>query len=228
MVNKNQIKRIIEGYNQETYDLKAEFHKWNRKLFDDKLILNFDLKWIKGKKIAFCLAYRNRLTQELRIDSLNVSDSFKMDYNQFSKIFIHELIHIKLMQNGKDDGHGMYFMNELKRINSLGYNIPVTEETFNLQLDKSVKIKPTFFVLRKSPDNKYNVVFFKTYNAENLLIRLGYDYYSERNYKFYIGQTTQDIVAKYKINNNENSIKTMYSISDIELEQLKKDIKKEL
>ena len=216
IIIREELKQLItENKNSELYDLNAEFVKWNKKLFDNKLILNFPLRWVNSKQhIAFVDGLKRRdkfrnITYE--VTGLNMTDKFVLNQEQFSSIFIHELIHVYLMQTNVTDyggQHGLYFMKELHRINGMGYNIPVSEDAMSLKLANVENIKPTNFILLQKfngDDAQYSFgLFKKDATDEELSDKRGGIMSS---YIMFYGKTTNDIVSKIPVANSLNTIK---------------------
>ena len=72
-----------------------------------------------------------------------MSQFIHVSYKVFKDTLAHEMIHVKLMQNGIDDGHGWRFQQEMRRINNLGlgFNVTVTMDDGNYEINKDIQAR---------------------------------------------------------------------------------------
>lgn len=145
-------------------DLKDEFDKLNALLFDNK-VQPVLLKWDNRKgSFGHVRATRNRHTKEINVEYLSMSQFRNVPYKKFKDTFAHEMIHVYLLQQGINDGHGWRFQSEMRRINNmnLGFNIVISEEgEFELAShikDKQIKSNKQFVACVGEVDSKKNLV----------------------------------------------------------------------
>jgi len=124
----------------ENIDLQHEFDKLNNLLFNGELT-NVPLSWSRTKAKYGHVKYQyNRATRmPIKISGLFITAFFKITYRKFKDIFAHEMIHVKNIQDSmrnrtpryKSDAHGYEFMQELRRINSMGLGFNVTDKEYD-------------------------------------------------------------------------------------------------
>ena len=219
---------LKEGFNKDNYDLNSKFGKFNKLIFNNKLILDFPIKFIKTKLLAFVDATYNKSTGEIKIKSLNFSDLYKIPEDKFDLIFIHEMIHIKLAQendNDYGDQHGIHFKQELNRIHKLGYNVPISEKLEDLNIELSNKMKSIYFILFKKPNNTYSIAFVKNISENEVIER--YEYLNNSGYKIFFGKTENPTFIKYTKSNTIKNIK-FYILPNIDADIIKSDITKQI
>lgn len=159
----------IVDFNQ--INLQKEFDKLNTILFNDFLepvTLGFD----KSKNAhGVVKATRNKLTGKIDIKSLTISKFYNIPYKVFKDTLAHEMIHVYLLQQGINAGHGYQFIKEMNRINSmgLGFNVTVTNSTAFEVSPENVKsnYKLVFSITRPRPDKmQLSVMTYDTYKKE--------------------------------------------------------------
>jgi hypothetical protein len=116
-------------------NLKNEYAKYNKLLFDNEL-LDIPLNWDKSKKHAGVVKYKTETINRKIYNSdikLFISTFFEKSYQDVINILIHEMIHVYLAQNNINDTsmHGVKYMKKLEEINNQGYNIPLSENAEN-------------------------------------------------------------------------------------------------
>jgi hypothetical protein len=134
----------------QRFDLYEVFHSVNSEYFDNKLVLNFEIKWVNTSSSHGSVKSTVRKdgrtdkiiwadVKELRLSKIyeDVSD------DEFMNTFIHECIHILMLQNVDDYSwiggyHGIEFMDIARDLN----------KRFGLKIDSketSGKLRATFF-----------------------------------------------------------------------------------
>lgn len=132
-------------------DLQDEFEKLNTLLFGGS-IKPVQMIWnTRRSSHGVVKATRNRLTGDITIKSLGISKFLDVPYKVFKDTLAHEMIHVFLLQQGINDGHGFRFGREMSRINSmgLGFNVTVTMDSSSFGLSKHAqsKAKELVFIL---------------------------------------------------------------------------------
>lgn len=149
-------------------DLQDEYNKLNSLIFDGKL-KPVDMIWnTRRASHGVVKAQRNRRTGEIMIKSLGMSKFLDIPYKVFKDTLAHEMIHVFLLQQGINDGHGYKFKSEMYRINSLGhgFNVSVTLDSSGFELSKNAqaKAKELVFYLVES-NSKKNMLVVVTPNV---------------------------------------------------------------
>jgi hypothetical protein len=148
-------------------DLQDEYNKLNGLIFGGKL-KPVEMIWNTKKSAHGTVkAQRNRITGEITIKSLGMSKFLDVSYKVFKNTLAHEMIHVFLLQQGINDGHGYRFKSEMSRINSLGlgFNVSVTLDgsSFSLSKHAQAKAKEMVFFLLDS-DKTSNMLILTTPN----------------------------------------------------------------
>lgn len=143
-------------------DLQGEFDKLNGLLFGGKL-QPVQMIWNTRRSAHGTVkAQRDRRTGKITIKSLAISKFLDVPYKVFKDTLAHEMIHVCLLQQGINDGHGFRFKSEMSRINSmgLGFNVSVTLDSSSFELSKhaQVKAKELVFFLIDNNQRKNMVV----------------------------------------------------------------------
>lgn len=139
-------------------DLQHEYDKLN------KLLFNGELKPVKmiwnSRKSAHGLvsAQRNRATGQIEIKHLAMSQFLNVTYKNFKDVLAHEMIHVKLLQNNINDGHGWRFKTEMAKINNmgLGFNITITAHFEEAEINKKFTTKMPMMIVTIIDNNKHS------------------------------------------------------------------------
>ena len=158
-------------------DLQDEYNTLHDLLFGGKL-QPVQMIWNTRRSAHGTVkAQRNRRTGEIIIKSLGISKFLDVPYKVFKDTLAHEMIHVCLLQQGINDGHGYRFKSEMYRINSmgLGFNVSVTLDSSSFELSKhaQAKAKELVFFLIDTDRNK-NMLVVTTLNIfqkEGLLVQ---------------------------------------------------------
>lgn len=148
-------------------DLQDEYNKLNSLLFDGRL-QPVEMIWNTRRSAHGTVkAQRNSATGAIRIKSLAMSKFLDVPYKVFKDTLAHEMIHVFLLQQGIDDGHGFRFKQQMYRINSmgLGFDVSVTRDSSSFALSKHAQAKAKdliFFLL--DTDRTSNMLILTTPN----------------------------------------------------------------
>lgn len=138
-------------------DLVHEYTKLNRVLYDGKLGI-YPMKWNRRKGSGAIVKWRKQRSRgsmqshigmgvlfhdgrpgtyddTIQIISIEVSTFFESSGKMFLDRLAHEMIHVYLLEQGIDDGHGPRFRAEMRRINAmnLGIDITITESVSGIK-----------------------------------------------------------------------------------------------
>ncbi|MFA5366570.1 MAG: SprT-like domain-containing protein [Dehalococcoidia bacterium] len=122
--------RDDEFIDPKQIDLQHEYDRLNVQLFENKLP-RVPMVWSTRKRALGHVKYkRNRVSEEILVEHLAMSNFYRMSYRIFKDVMAHEMIHVKLFSN-KDqlrqgNPHGRYFLWEADRINSMGLGFKIT------------------------------------------------------------------------------------------------------
>jgi hypothetical protein len=119
-----------EFINPKEINLQQEYDKLNAQLFNNSLS-RVPLVWSTRKRALGHVRFKkNESTGEGVIEHLAMSNFYKMPYQVFRDVMAHEMIHVKLFftreylrQAGP---HGIVFLREAARINSMGLGFRIT------------------------------------------------------------------------------------------------------
>lgn len=148
-------------------DLQAEYDKLNELLFGGSL-RPVTMLWnnrktahgvVKGRRERTAMLGGGMTTTRLIINSLQISKFLDVPYKIFKDTLAHEMIHVKLLQNGIDDGHGPRFHSEMNRINSMGhgFNVSVKLDSGSFAISKNIKEREMVLIILNS-DRGENMV----------------------------------------------------------------------
>ena len=130
-------------------NLEQEFDKLNKLLFDNKcnrVPLELSMRRMAHGHVSATI---NRLSRKITVKKLAISKFYNIPYKLFKDTFAHEMIHVYLLQQNINDGHGVYFHREMNRINGmgLGFNVSVKLDSGDLELSSSVKGRDVIFMI---------------------------------------------------------------------------------
>lgn len=217
-------------------DLQDEYNKLNNLIFDGKL-KPVQMMWDTRRSAHGTVkAQRNRLTNEIVIKSLSMSKFLDVPYKIFKDTLAHEMIHVYLLQQGINDGHGYRFKSEMNRINSLGlgFNVSVTMDGSSFSLSKQAQAKSKELVFFLIDTNlKKNMLVVVTPNVfqkegreiEKLYGRL----VTAGRYQWAKGEafkSSNPNLMRYSQNRNFRSGVSYTSIDDNVAEELKRNSEK--
>lgn len=215
-------------------DLQQEFSKLNKLLFNNELQA-VTMLW-NTRKVAHGVvkATRNRVSGEIKIVSLSMSQFLKIPYKFFKDVLAHEMIHVYWLQKGRfKEQHGPLFQQEMRRINSLGhgFNVTVRGDSSNFEISQAVVkegLELVFCVIyqQRSPGLMLSVMTLPTYITEGRLISNIYEGLVKRGkYKDIRGEfykSKNPFLQKQKI---QRSFSRSISYSNITHEQYAQLIK---
>lgn len=105
------------------------FNDINAECFNNEL-QNIPLKITRTKNSLGYFKYsRNRTTREVFDMSISISNLFKFTETKLKNIMAHEMIHYWVAMNyNEKEHHGYYFIQNMNRLNKMGYNISVKDD----------------------------------------------------------------------------------------------------
>ena len=143
----------------KSVDLLKEYGKLNRQLFDGNLGI-YPMKWNRRKGAGALVHWQSvggtvqrrrgreqgdRRSQRegatIKIMSVQVSTYYQSTIIGFYARLAHEMIHVFLLEQNIDDGHGRLFKAEMRRINAMnpGFKIQISENATNFIPDVVAK-----------------------------------------------------------------------------------------
>lgn len=144
-------RKLSEAKNETKYDLIKEFDKFNKLLFNGELKKTFPIVWSHGK-VKKHLGMVSFYRQNNQITKFEIINSIELERNDFNDTLIHEMIHVYLIQNGLNDGHGPNFMRLARKFNAMGYHITIVGDSVNLKADTDKKMRPGYLLLLELKD----------------------------------------------------------------------------
>lgn len=174
-----ELNKLINEYDENqniletAIDLNEEYNKLNQQLFGGKLP-EVPLKFGPTKRsYGRVVGTVNRMTREVKVSFLEISEFYKMTYRQFKNILAHEMIHVYQMAVMQEKGgHGWDFMREARRINGMGLEFEITERNGeDMAVADDIKAnakKRTLIAIVINIDGNYSVTLTtpSVYNAE--------------------------------------------------------------
>lgn len=143
---------LVVAEDRDTFDLKAEYRRWNKKLWAGALP-DIPLKWSRskttgGKVVAVGIKDD---PSTWKIKHLELSDFMDNTREGLLGLLIHEMVHVHLIANGTVDRgghHGLLFKGELNRVARLvSFPVPLTDDITDTRVSKKVKAKRVGVVL---------------------------------------------------------------------------------
>lgn len=113
-------------------DLQKEYGKLNAQLFDGKLGM-YPMKWNRRKGAGALVRFQKARSWDgsfkLVIKGVEVSTYYQSTMIGFYSRLAHEMIHVFLIEQNIDNGHGHLFLAQMRRINAMkpGFEIKVSE-----------------------------------------------------------------------------------------------------
>lgn len=215
-------------------DLQQEFSKLNKLLFNNQL-QSVTMLW-NTRKVAHGVvkATKNRVSGEIRIVSLSMSQFLKIPYKFFKDVLAHEMIHVYWLQKGRfKEQHGPLFQQEMHRVNSLGhgFNVTVRGDSSNFELSQEavkqgLELVFTIISTDRQREKMLSVMTYQTYKKEakligNLYQNLAKKKYSQVQGEFY--KSTNPILQKYKIQRSFGRSISYSNIDEQKYEELKRN-----
>jgi dipeptidyl aminopeptidase/acylaminoacyl peptidase len=188
---------LIEKNNKDFYDMEKAFHKYNKLLFNNELVLDFPLRWGSLKHSMGVVKYVSdgRTKEPLRVISLTLSNVYEFTPEDFRDTMIHEMIHVYTTQKHiYEKPHGREFISWMNKINKMGdYKITPTEEG-EVQVNSDRAVKPIYVVELQKKDGNNSFAFIKSYLKGEVLISKG-----RSSYINYFLITGKGAVCVYKV-----------------------------
>lgn len=231
------IRILSEIKNSDKVDLYKEFHKLNKEVFNNEIILNFSLKWANIKTKAGVVKFNSikrgkRIISE-EITALIMSDYFDFPVDEIINILIHEMIHVLISQRKQynDPGgyHGIYFKREKDRVNKQfpHYNVKPTENVADYEVEKSfakgkiykgfILQKGSFIIFKNMSDDELN-------DFINLLKRQ--TRISNKDFIIEYFESSDPFLLKFSIARSlKTSLRRQYALEPHEYDKLKDDVK---
>ena len=127
-------------------DLQREYAKLNKKFFDGKLGM-YPMKWNRRKTAGALVKWTRQRNADrsitCTITSIEVSTYYQSTILRFVARLVHEMIHVFLLEQNIDDGHGRLFKAEMNRINRMnpGFEVKLREDATNFAMTAKAKGK---------------------------------------------------------------------------------------
>jgi len=129
----------------ELRDVVKLYKEFNKKYFYNKLgtypINIKTMKTVGGRVTSFGI--KNK-PEDWVVKKITFSDAIEYTDDEMYGIIMHEMIHVKMIEEGKGDpkdSHGLSFLNELKYLQSkTPFKIPLTDDIDNKKVNKD-KVK---------------------------------------------------------------------------------------
>lgn len=150
---------ISQKFNEETItkqntNLQKEYDRLNQRFFNNQLP-KIPLKWSMSKRFGGKVVSRG-IKDDVStwvIKHLEISLFSELDKKEFLGLLAHEMIHVYLITiqktNDYGDQHGLFFKQEMDRINKMrpGFVVPISEDITTKKVSKDVKMKKVGVVL---------------------------------------------------------------------------------
>lgn len=147
--------------NHNEIDLYDEYDKLNKLLFNGQLQA-VTMIWNKRKSAhGVVRAKKEVFWGKWEIKSLGMSQFLNITYKNFKDVLAHEMIHVYLLQQNINDGHGWRFQREMNRINGmgLGFNVTITANFDEAEINsKFIEKAPTLIAVVMDMDSKHNLI----------------------------------------------------------------------
>ncbi len=117
---------LRERKNSDDYRMEAMFHKYNALCFSNRLVLDFPLEW-SSVALKKALGYVKGYVARGKVLSLTMNNRFFLTPDEFLGVFIHEMIHVSMIQQRLDAKHGPLFIREYNRIKAMGYPVSLSD-----------------------------------------------------------------------------------------------------
>jgi predicted SprT family Zn-dependent metalloprotease len=215
-------------------DLRHEFDKLNKLLFNNKLYAPQMLWNTRKGAHGVVKASKNRSTGEIKIISLSMSKFHTIPYKFFKDVLAHEMIHVYWLEKGHfKEQHGSLFQQEMYRINSLdyGFNVTIKGDSSNYGISQEVvkqglELVFTIISTDRQREKMLSVMTYQTYKNEakligNLYQNLAKKKFSQVQGEFY--KSTNPILQKYKIQRSFGRSISYSNIDEQKYEELKRD-----
>lgn len=162
-----------EIINKKNISLEDEFDKYNNMFFNGELIRP-PLGWYNKKRaLGSVKVMKNVLTNEYKIAKLSISKFYDLTYNKFKNTLVHEMIHVKQLQDGELnslDKHGFSFHRMANKINNMDKTFNITEKNtdpLSVSQEKAENIKPMILlILNIDGESNFSVINMNTYRNE--------------------------------------------------------------
>ena len=217
-----------EIVDMKAMNLKAEYAKWNKKLFNNELpdipIALGRMKDATGLTSATVVKKGKRFSS-VRDIKMKLSTNLKLTRQEFDEVLIHEMIHVYFFHVGINAGHGPEFKVKASELSKkVGFKIPLTHAVQNSEVDeKSVKPKEHAFLLLIRSGKPPALAFFGPPKAAELsttvfdrMIKI-----MPSGSEVVVGKVRTLLGSKYPIFRSTKTIKTV-EISDDELQSIMK------
>jgi len=117
---------LREKQNSDLYNLQQIVNQENLRCFSGRLVIDFPLLW-SSTALKKALGYVKFFIGTKKVISLTMNDRYILDDDAFRSVVRHELVHVLLVQQGIDAGHGPLFIREYNRIKAMGYPVSLSD-----------------------------------------------------------------------------------------------------
>lgn len=204
-------------------NLNWEFNRLNNLLFDGKCIpvpLELSRRRTAHGHVSATI---DNFTGKITVKKLAISKFYNVPYKLFKDTFAHEMIHVYLLQQNINDGHGSYFHREMNRINGmgLGFNVSVKLDSGDLEVSSNVKGKHVIFLVFSTDggsNKKISVMEPSLYYGQGNRIAQIYSHvinngkYKEFNGTFY--ESSNPLLRGFKVQRTFNNGISNANVSD--------------
>lgn len=135
---------VLVQASRDTFDIKAEYQKWNKKIWGGKLPA-VPLKWghlksVTGKVVVVMGREDDPTTWKIKY--LVLSDLLESTRDELSSTLVHEMIHVYLLASGVNENHGPQFRAELNRVQRLvPFPVRLEDDVQGRRVSRKVKAK---------------------------------------------------------------------------------------
>jgi len=214
---------IHEDTNKQRFNIVKEFHKYNKLIFNNELVLDFPLRWGSLKRSMGLVKFISdgRTKSPLNVVSLTLSNVYDFTPENFRDTLIHEMIHVYTVQHHViEKPHGREFTFWMNKINRMGdYHITQTEEG-ELQVNSDRNVKPVYAFVQERLDGKKSHAIIKSYVKGEIILNLDLAHWSSRkNCSIAIYKVTNPRMLMFKQARNLDTLKGLFSFNSASEEE---------
>lgn len=217
----SEFKKIEESMNNDVIDItkmsNADWSELQLNVIED-CFPGVELKVIPVKinsnknNAATFRCTINRLSRERNNQHFTFNKMLRWTQEKLNNVMAHEMIHYYLTTIDKNDGHGHYFKQEMRRINNMNndYTVTVKDDEF-IPDEKYDDVMGLYFILLKKEND--SLVFYSTNNLSilnnpNTIASLKH-YFKIKNYDIY--QVSKKIEIQYSLKNKRTLVLSRFN-----------------